>query len=224
MGAFGNPIYQNLITLNPSPALLDELIAPAAGAFGLQNFTGSAYNPAKIYAVIDARTQNTAYQAIQGVDVSAQYRIEFRSGSHVIVNGSASYLDSKRRLLAGQPTVPSSGVIFTPPRWRARGGLTWDSGQMSLASFVNYVDGEDDNRQQPTVHVPSFTSLNLVGHVTPASSITLLQNIQVTLGIMNLLNRKPDIIRHAALLEPTYDSTNYSALGRTINLTVAKRW
>src|SRR3546814_3082755 len=73
---FTNPIYSTLITLSPTPAQLDALISPAVGAFGLQNVTGTPYDPTTVYALVDARSQNTAFQAIEGVDLSAQYRFD----------------------------------------------------------------------------------------------------------------------------------------------------
>src|SRR3546814_19968851 len=51
LGLFTNPIYSTLITLSPTPAQLDALISPAVGAFGLQNVTGTPYDPTTVYAV-----------------------------------------------------------------------------------------------------------------------------------------------------------------------------
>lgn len=224
LGLFDNPIYKNLLTFSPSSALLDELIAPTVGAFGLQNFTGAPYDPAKIYAVVDARSQNTAYQTIQGLDLSGQYRLDLASGDHISFNAAGSYLDSKRRLIEGQTTTPTSGVIFMPPHWRARGGMTWETTNASLSAFANYIGGVDDRRLLPTVRVSAFTSIDLVARISTTPTTGLLQNIIFTAGISNLFNEKPEITRHSSLLDPTYDSTNYPALGRMLSLTIAKRW
>ena len=223
LGLFTNPIYSTLITLSPTPAQLDALIAPSVGAFGLQNVTGKPYDPATVYAVVDARSQNTASQAIEGVDLSAQYRFDLASGEHVLLNAAGSYLTSDRRLIVGQPSTPTAGVVFMPPHWRARGGVTWDNSKASLSAFVNYVDGVEDQRALPFTHVGSFTSVDLAAHVM-LPDVGIMRNVAVTVAATNVFNEKPARIRQSAVVDPTYDSTNYSALGRALSFTVAKRW
>lgn len=224
LGLFTNPIYSSLITVNPSPALLDQLIAPAVGAFGLQNVTGQPYDPSRVYAVVDARSQNTAYQTIEGVDLSGQYRFDLGDGDRILINAAGSYLDSNRRLIAGQPTTPASGVIFMPPHWRARGGVTWDTDSTSLSAFVNYVGGVEDQRALPFTHIGSFTSVDLALRFAPPGRLGFMRNLEFTIAATNLLNEKPAVIRQSTVIDPTYDSTNYSAVGRALSLTVAKRW
>lgn len=224
LGLFTNPLYSTLITLRPTPAQLDALIAPAVGAFGLQNITGRPYDPTTVYAVVDGRSQNTAFQAIQGVDLSAQYRIDLSSGDRLLLTGAGSYLESERRLIAGQPSTPTAGVIFTPPHWRARGGGTWESDTASLSAFVNYVGGVEDQRAIPFTHVGAFTSVDLAAHLTPTDATGVLCDLEFTVAVTNLFNEKPALIRQSAVVDPTYDSTNYSAVGRALSVTVAKRW
>ncbi|WP_454885459.1 TonB-dependent receptor domain-containing protein [Sphingomonas oryzagri] len=223
-GLFTNPIYSSLITLSPTPAMLDDLIAPAVGAFGLQNITGQPYDPSKVYAVVDARSQNTAYQTIEGLDLSGQYRFDLGADDRLLVNLSGAYLDSDRRLIAGQPSTPAAGVIFMPPHWRARGGVTWDSPNASLSAFVNYIGSVEDQRAVPFEHVGAFTSVDLAARFTMPDTGGFLRNFQFTIAATNLLNEKPAVIRQSAVIDPTYDSTNYSAVGRALSFTIAKRW
>lgn len=222
VGLFSSSTYSSLITYSPSAALLDQLIAPAAGAFGLQNFTGQPYDPATVYAVVDARAQNTAYQAIQGIDLSARYAFDLAAGGTLDLNAAGSYIDSNRRLLAGQPTTPTAGVIFYPPHWRARGGATFEQGNVTISGFLNYVGGVTDNRQQPQLRISSFVSTDLVAKVSGTDGI--FRGADLTLAVSNLFNRKPETIRTSSLIDPPYDSTNYPALGRVISATITKRW
>ncbi|WP_332794424.1 TonB-dependent receptor [Sphingomonas sp. RB3P16] len=224
LGLFSNPLYSTLITISPTPAQLDALIAPTVGAFGLQNVTGKPYDPTTVYAVVDARSQNTAFQAIEGVDLSAQYRLDLSAGNRLLLNAAGSYLESDRRLLAGQPSTPTAGVIFMPPHWRARGGATLDSDTASLSAFINYIGGVDDQRALPFTHVGSFTSVDVAAHFALADTNGILRNIEFTIAATNLFNEKPALIRQSAVVDPTYDSTNYSAVGRALSITVAKRW
>jgi outer membrane receptor protein involved in Fe transport len=223
-GLFTNPIYSSLITLSPSSTLLDQLIAPAVGAYGLQNVTGQAYDPSKVYAVVDARSQNTAYQTIEGVDLSGQYRFDLGADDRVLVNLAGSYLDSDRRLIAGQPSLPAAGVIFMPPHWRARGGVTWDTASASLSAFVNYIGGVEDQRAAPYAHIGSFTSVDLAADFSMGDATGLMRDLEFTIAATNLLNEKPAVIRQSTVIDPNYDSTNYSAVGRALSFTIAKRW
>lgn len=44
----------------------------------------------------------------------------------------------------------------------------------------------------------------------------------MTVSALNLLNAKPAVIRNTSAYEPTYDSTNYSVVGRFLSLTLSK--
>ena len=222
VGLFSSSTYSSLITYAPSPALLEQLIAPAAGAFGLQNFTGQPYDPATVYAVVDARAQNTAYQAIQGIDLFARYAVDLGDDGKLDLNVAGSYIDGDRRLLAGQPTTPTAGVIFYPPHWRARGGATFEQGNVTISGFVNYIGGVTDNRQDPEIRIGSFISADLVAKVSGTQGI--FKGADLTLAVTNLFNEKPQTIRTSSLIDPPYDSTNYPSLGRVISATVTKRW
>ena len=52
----------------------------------------------------------------------------------------------------------------------------------------------------------------------------LADGLEFSLSVQNLLNDKPSVIRTTVVYNAPYDSTNYSAIGRFINLTVSKRW
>jgi outer membrane receptor protein involved in Fe transport len=224
LGALDNPIYSDLIVRNPSPELQAALIAPAASALGLQNVTGAPYDPATVYAVVDARSQNTAYQNIQGVDLNLKYGLSIGSEGNLDFTAAASYIHSDRRLLADQATTPDAGVIFRPPHWRGRGGATFEQNNISISGFVQYTGGVLDNRLSPDVRVGSFVSVDLTARISGSESSRIFRGVDLTVSLANLFNEKPDIIRSRSANDPTYDSTNYSGLGRSISLTLAKRW
>ncbi|MGN6376894.1 MAG: TonB-dependent receptor domain-containing protein [Sphingomonas sp.] len=223
LGVLDNPVYASLVTFNPSPATLSALIAPAAGVFGLQNFTGQPYDPATVYAVIDGRDQNTARQFIEGVDLSASYGLDIGS-SKLTLSGAASYIDSDRTLIAGGASAPAAGVIFMPPHWRFQGAATVKRDNVMLSARVHYIDGVLDDRIPPHVGVNAFCSADLVARLSTGRGPGLLENIDVTATVSNIFNEKPGIVRTAAPTDATYDSTNYTVIGRSIDLTIAKRW
>lgn len=222
LGVLSNPSYASLVTFNPDAPLLDRLIAPAASALGLQNLTGRPYDPSTVYAVVDARANNTAYQTAEGVDLSARYRLDLNSGGHVDFTAGASYIESERRLIESEDPAPFSGIIFRLPRWRARGGATFEQDNVALSAFVQYVGGVIDDRIEPEVEVDPFLAADLSARLS--GSTGLWRGADLTLTVSNIFDAMPDRIRSRSPIDPGYDSTNYSVLGRTISVTLAKRW
>ena len=90
-GVLNNPIFAELVTLNPAPALLDTIFAGADG--GLQNITGSPYDPARVVAFLDARDRNIARQKYRGVDIAVRYDAQLGSDRQLSVNAGATWLD-----------------------------------------------------------------------------------------------------------------------------------
>ncbi|MGF7151542.1 outer membrane receptor protein involved in Fe transport [Sphingomonas zeicaulis] len=221
LGLFQNPVYDSLITFDPDATLQAALIAPAGGAFGLQNFTAAPYDPSTVYAVVDARSQNSANQAIDGIDLNAAYAFSLRSGGTIDLTASASRLDSDRRLIEGQPALPAAGVLFYPPHWRAQGGAVFAQDGVTLSVFVNYLAGVRDNRIQPEERVRGFVTTDLVARI---SGRGIFEGVDLTLAAINLFNRKPAVIRTSRAVDPPYDSTNGSVVGRMLNITLARQW
>src|SRR3546814_8176295 len=93
-------------------------------------------------------------------DLSAQYRFDLPTGDALLLNAAGSYLNSERRLITGQPSTPTAGVIFMPPHLRARGGATWESSNASLSAYVNYIGGVEDQRALPFTQDRKSTRLN----------------------------------------------------------------
>ena len=60
--AFRDPGFANLIDFSPDPTTLSELIA--GSLFGLENFSGSPYDPANVAAFVDNRTLKAAIEGM----------------------------------------------------------------------------------------------------------------------------------------------------------------
>jgi iron complex outermembrane receptor protein len=222
LGALSNPLYEHLIRLSPTA---DEIDALAAGSLlGLENFTDGPYDPTNVYALIEGVLQNTARQKTTGVDIAANYVIEVGSQDHLALRGAATYLKSARQLLEGGATAQLAGIIFNPPHWRVQGGLSWDRSELSLSAFGNYIDGTLDNRLQPHVRVGSFLSFDLVGQWKSHASTGPLRGASLLVSVGNLFDERPSRTRSRSITDPSYDSTNYPATGRTINFTITKAW
>jgi hypothetical protein len=220
-GVLANPIYAPFVTLAPGRAPIDAAIA--AAATGLNNATGRPYDPAQVVAIVDNRFTNVARQRARGIDVTASYRAEL-PGASLTLSATASYIDSRRQLIAAQPFVDIAGIIFNIPHWRARGGAVYEQGGLSLSAWVSHVDGVTDNRTATIVGVEGQTSVDLTLRYRTGAEAGLAANMEFALSAQNILNAKPDPIRVDQVAYTPYDSTNYSPIGRYIGLSITKRW
>ncbi len=215
-GVLNNPVFADLVTFNPSAALLDALFSGANG--GLQNATGAPYDPSRVVALLDARSRNIARQTYSGVDVSARYDLSFGADRRLSLSLGGTWMDSTQRLLPGLPVTELAGTIFFPPHLRARAGATFATKRISVSSFVNYTGGVTDNRRPTQPRLSSFTALDLTAR------LSLGEGTEIALNALNIFNEKPEPIFTAAAFDTPFDTTNYSAVGRFLGLTIRHDW
>ena len=216
LGALDNPFYADLITLNPSAALLSGIIA--GSLLGLENSSGRPYDPATTVAFIDNRDRNIARQIYQGFDLGGRYRIQLGHSETLTLTAAGSFLKSRQQILVGQAWTKLAGTLFHPPRFRARGGVSYGSDRVSVAAFVNHMSGLVDDRQAIAVRIPAFTTLDFT------AGVRLGTGTEISIAALNLFNAKPTAIATAAPSETPYDTTNYSPAGRFLGLTVRQEW
>ncbi len=221
-GVFGNPIYNALILYSPAATQVNQAIANLP--LGLTNQTGQPFNPAAVGAIADNRLQNAASQHIKGVDLAIGYSGNIGPQDRLELTGNATYLESDRKLSAGQPALQRAGTIFDPPHWRGSISASWIHDQLSVTGTANYIGGTLDDRFQPFVRVGSFTSFDLIGQLHSGDDQGPLSGVGVTLAVTDLFNTKPATIRNSSAAAPPYDATNYPVVGRVVSLKLTKRW
>jgi outer membrane receptor protein involved in Fe transport len=222
-GALDNPVYAGLIAFNPDAAA--QAAAIALTPDGLHNYSSVPYDPATITALVDDRYRNAANQTIHGIDLTGRYRFPLGPGDHLTLAGSASHLDSKQLLASGLDVTALAGTLYHPPHWRARGGATWESKTVTLTGYVNYLGPVLDNRlaAAPTL-IRGMTSFDLTATWRAPVSSPTLGGVDLILSILNLTNVRPAVIAQTSAANPPYDTTNYSAVGRVVSLTVSKHF
>ncbi len=215
LGILTNPLFANLVTFNPSPALQAAAIAGASDPLG--NGTTGPYNPANVIALIDGRDRNIASQRYQGADLSLRYRAPL--GAHMLtLTASGTWLDSRQQLLPGLPVTDLAGTIFNAPHFRARGGATFGGDRFTLASFVSFTGGVTDRRRSVPVKISPVATIDLSARVKIGSLA------EVTVNALNIFNAKPDMTAVASPSDTPFDSTNYSAVGRFLGVTISRDW
>jgi iron complex outermembrane recepter protein len=189
-GRITNMSAQTIInrTLNPAlgavPALFSVTRDPATGA--ITNVTRGAVNEG---------TQNTS-----GLDMS--FKTDFRLGSwgRLRNNLQVSYVD-KFTVNGGRNLIGDQGS----PKYRVNLGNTWTWNKLTTNLAFNHIPAQpDDVGGLPT---KSYTTANLVvAYKFPTQT-------QVTVGMLNLENKKPELIPYDGR---PWNFYLYDALGRQV--------
>jgi iron complex outermembrane receptor protein len=222
LAAFSTDAYAPLRVLNPTTEQV--LAAVARLTTGITNQSGGQYVPANVAAILDNRNRNAATQDVRGVDLGFTYTRSITPADRIDMSFAATYLESDQRLSDGQPMIQRAGIVLNLPHWRGRGSATWTHGGLSLTGVANHIGGTLDNRFAPFVEVGSFTAFDAIGQLRSGENGGPLAGVDLSLSVLNLFNRKPASIRTTSAVSPTFDSANYPSIGRSISLTITKRW
>ncbi|HET6523518.1 TonB-dependent receptor [Sphingopyxis sp.] len=216
LGALTNPLYADLVSFDPAADALDAAISGANAP--LVNATGGPYDPARVIALLDGRDRNIAVQQYQGADLSLRYRAPMAGGRSLTLAASATWIDSWQRLLPGLPATNLAGTIFNSPHFKARGGATFGDERFSLSGFVSFTGGVTDRRRPVPLKISSMATLDLTGRIKIGTLA------EVSLSALNILNAKPERTTVAAAGDTPFDTTNYSAVGRFLGITIRRDW
>lgn len=219
--ALGNPLFTDFVTLNPTPA--QQQAASAASGLPPGQFTfdltGGAYDPATVNAIISNRLRNAASQEMHGLDLNFGYSVDFE-GSRLSSIADVSWMMGTRRSTRQAAEFDVTGVAYFPPKLRGRAGSSWVKGGLTMSAFVNFVGGVEDTNALVPVKRGSMTTLDAV--LDYQLEMETLGPLGFSVSAINLLNRDPPYLSPAQPFDVTFDSTNYSALGRVVSATVRK--
>jgi outer membrane receptor protein involved in Fe transport len=216
-----DPMYSNYIVYSPTAEQQAELIE-ADSDQKLEDFAGAPYDPNKVAAIVFSHWVNAIRQRIKGVDWTGSYRLDLGS-AQMTVRGSLSRLDSSQRTEGSAQPYDLAGTLFNPAKINSRLGVVWNQGGITASVFANYKSGVKDTVMD---HMGgSFTTFDGTLHYSTGVRNDALSELDLALSAQNLFNRAPPL--YAPLLPlyvAPYDSTNYSAIGRFISLSVSKHW
>jgi iron complex outermembrane receptor protein len=219
-----NPLAAPYIIRNPSAALLASYVSQVSEFDDYTALTN--YDPRKVIALIDNFDQNVEEQAIHGIDLSGAYHLSASFGD-IDITLNTAWLHIGQKLTAESPETTITGTIFNPAKFRSRFGVTWQQGPWSANSFVNYTSSETDNTTNPTVAIASWTTVDAQLSFDATHWGGLLRGLHLSVSGQNLLDRDPPRIPTTAattIAGVGFDSTNASALGRFVSVSVRKDW
>jgi iron complex outermembrane receptor protein len=213
-----NPIYGEFVTRDPTA---EKQAGVIAGLDQFLNYTSTPYDPADMAAIIDNRFVNAARQRIKGIDLSGSYRFDLAT-SRLTIRGSVSWLDSERTLASTSRFFDSAGILFYPAKLSSRVGAVWSRDRFTASLFGNYKSGVTNTAAG--TKGASFTTFDTTLRYDTGPRDDAWSNLALELSAQNLFNREPPLYVTAAPSDAPYDSTNYSAIGRFLSLSISKRW
>lgn len=184
---------------------------------------GIPYDPADVVAIVRNINTNAARQTIEGVDLLAAYRFE-TGGNQFSFTAGATWLTSSQRNSAGSPAFDLAGTIYNPARFRARAGLSWGRGRFIGSAYLNRTGGVTDTRFPPDDEIGGMTTLDLSIVYSSGADAGLFGNTELVLAAQNVTDEEPSLTRRISDDLARFDSTNYSAVGRFVSLSILKRW
>lgn len=220
--AFRNPGYATLIGFSPDAGDLAALIA--GSQFGLENFSGSPYDPATVAALVDNRNINVAAQAIHGIDATLSWTGDIGDGRKLGVDLAGAWLDSTQRLTRDLPEVQLAGTIFNPPKVRARGTVRFESGAFKISSSLNYTGALNDERFPSSERIAPSATLDLAASYDVVPRTGRDPGLTISLTINNVFDNEPEVIRTTGPTDTPYDSTNFSPIGRFVAIGIRRHW
>ncbi|WP_202845046.1 TonB-dependent receptor plug domain-containing protein [Luteimonas saliphila] len=214
-----NPVYAPFVDYAPSAGEQAGAIG-SAGSF--LNYSGATYDPDNVVAILRGRFVNVSRQRVEGLDLSASYRIDAGAG-RLTLRGSATWLDSTQQLAPGQADTRLAGTLYNPAKVNGRLGIVWNRGNFTASTFANYTSGVDDtvNDEQGA----SFSTFDATLRYAIDRNQTHWPGFEIALSAQNLFNRAPPLHTPAPQVYALpYDPTNYSAVGRFLALSASLRW
>jgi hypothetical protein len=217
--ALSSPIYAEFVDWAPTPEKLARLLGEVDNFL---NYTANPYDPRKVIAILDARYVNATQQRIKGADLSGSYRFDM-GGGQLTMRGSASWIQSTQRTAGTPHDYDLAGTLNNPAKFNGRVGAVFSKGGLIASVFATYIGGVTNTSNG--VRSASFTTFDAVLRYSTERLGGAWSGLDFALSVNNVFNRAPPLyVPVAPLYVAPYDSTNYSSIGRFVNLSVSKRW
>jgi outer membrane receptor protein involved in Fe transport len=95
---------------------------------------------------------------------------------------------------------------------------------LSVSGFANHTGGVIGPAGDGMKKSASFNTFDTTVRYETGPGRDMWSGLELALSAQNLFNREPPFYAPAQAAFPPYDSTNYSAIGRFVSLSVAKRF
>lgn len=241
--ATGTSPYINNLVFNPSTELAESLFNDPR-FIGLAG-PGPTRTPDQVAAIIYATQTNLAKLKMKGLDISLNYAFEAGNlGSFELFGNGTLITSYKVEGAPGSGFIDKLGVYEStgnPVEFKSRQGISWNKGPVSLVLAANYTDGYTcetgcyvpSSTGAPVLNtdpikIDSWLTFDLQLGIDLSGFGGALRDTGLTLNALNIFNEDPPFIDTGRIVtgnapEP-YDTSNATIIGRTVSLTLTKRF
>jgi outer membrane receptor protein involved in Fe transport len=194
---------------------------------------GAGLGPSGVTAIVDNQFANAATTIEQGIRVDGQYTYDGGGFGRWELSFSSNYLLVDRTSIEAYfPQATNvANTIAEPPKFRLRGGVTWQYRNLSADVMLNHTSAYQNTLFSPTQDIASWTTEDLALRVNaPDHASTRWRDLSLVLNIQNLADRRPPFVAIPAgdvaigRSAVPFDGTNASAVGRYVSLEIRKGW
>jgi iron complex outermembrane recepter protein len=217
-----------LTFLNPSfDQVLQSFQAP-----GFQR-DGAGLGPSAVTAIIDNQLENATTTVEQGIRADGKYTYDAGGLGRWELSFSGNYLLVDRTSIEAYfpQAVNVTNTIAEPPKFRLRGGVTWQYRNLTADLMLNHTSAYQNTLFSPAQDIASWTTEDLTLQVNiPPHAGVLWRDLDLVLNIQNLADRRPPFLAIPAgdiaigRSAVPFDGTNASAVGRYVSLEIRKGW
>lgn len=227
--AWTDPKYHDIVTWNPTAAQVQaaidraELIHEQLSGDLIDTrepYSLDGVDLTKVIAILPDNWMNISRQTANGYDFTVRYT---RGG--IALTSSVSHLNQgQREVVPGADKITVIGRSFFPAKTRARTSAMWRHAGFTSSTSLTYLSGVTSS-----IDLVQESASMVTVDQTLEYEFQALGDTRFSLAVMNVFNRAPpysinsnnEIVRRYT---PQFDSTNYSPLGRTVSLSLMKRF
>ncbi len=202
---------------------VDPTVAQVAAAEAQANAVVGGGTPQSIYAILDARKNNTGDYRLDGLDFDVNY-VHPMSWGAVELGTNADYeLHREQSPFANTPFAAVPNV----PSLRARVTVGANIRHFTAQAILNHTSGYGLNAPVGVLpvqtHVSGYSTIDLFFKYE-LSGTGFLQPLSLTLNVQNVLDKSPPDYEAQTLVLATSGYANGATIGRLIELGISKKF
>jgi iron complex outermembrane recepter protein len=221
-----SPLTAPFVTLNPPLSEVEAIFNTPPGVID-----SVMAGPTGVGAIFDSRFANIARTLTSGVSAHLAYDLPTSGGKLSFSSSVDRLIEDRLQVVSGAPYSDLVNTFGNPPRWKARGAITFSPGAFVIGTAINYVGSYQNSLITPSPTIESWTTVDTyIGYHFDSTWGTALSGFRVSLSVQNIADTKPPavIIPQTELLPGQayipFDPVNASPVGRFIALRLSKAW
>lgn len=220
LDGFSDPRFSPLVTNNPDPDFIEFWTSIP------RFFNFSPFNPEDTQIVFNRQRRNLSSLNTSGLDFSIAYNFDTDIGSWNFALNTTYLFEQIQQLLETSEPLDLVNTVNSPAALKVNGLVSWNKDGFATNLRVNHIGSYEDVRQDPTVGVSSWTTvdLNFSYNTEDRHSSPWLRDTVFLLSIQNLFDQDPPFVVGISGTNRNFDPDNATSLGRYIAFQITRKW